>query len=57
MREMIFCCGIEGSEAEHATTFEQEVLACIEGVAAAGIDGGPELLKTINDALAAYRAQ
>ena len=39
MREMIFCCGIEGSEAEQATTFEQEVLACIEGVAAGGIDG------------------
>ncbi len=38
MREMVFCCGIEGSEAEHAATFEQEVLACIEGVANAGID-------------------
>ena len=38
MREMVFCCGIEGSEAEHAATFEQEVLACIEGVASAGID-------------------
>ncbi len=38
MREMVFCCGIEGSEAAHAATFEQEVLACIEGVAEAGID-------------------
>lgn len=40
MREMVFCCGIEGSEAAHASTFEQEVLACIEGVANGGIDAG-----------------
>ena len=34
---MVFCCGIEGSEAEHADAFEAEVLACIESVAAEGI--------------------
>ena len=45
MREMVFCCGIEGSEAEHAATFEQEVLACIEGVASAGID--PDKIEAI----------
>ena len=37
MREMVFCCGIEGSEAEHADAFETEVLACIERVAEEGI--------------------
>ena len=37
IREMVFCCGIEGSEAEHADAFEAEVLACIERVAAEGI--------------------
>ena len=37
IREMVFCCGIEGSEAEHADAFEAEVLACIESVAAEGI--------------------
>ena len=37
MREMVFCCGIEGSEAEHAVAFEEAVLACIERVAAQGI--------------------
>ena len=37
MREMVFCCGIEGSEAEHAAAFEEAVLACIERVAAQGI--------------------
>jgi len=45
MREMVFCCGIEGSEAEHATTFEEEVLACIEGVANTGID--PDKIEAI----------
>ena len=38
MREMVFCCGIEGSEAEHAEAFEAEVLACIEQVATDGVD-------------------
>ena len=38
MREMVFCCGIEGSEAEHAEAFETEVLARIEQVATDGID-------------------
>ncbi len=37
IREMVFCCGIEGSEAEHASTFEQEVLALIERVASDGV--------------------
>ena len=37
MREMVFCCGIEGSEAEHAETFEREVLAVIEQVATDGV--------------------
>ena len=37
MREMVFCCGIEGSEVEHADAFETEVLACIERVAQEGI--------------------
>ena len=39
MREMVFCCGIEGSETANAAQFEREVLACIEQVAQAGIDG------------------
>ena len=37
MREMVFCCGIEGSEVDHAEAFESEVLACIEQVVAEGI--------------------
>lgn len=37
IREMVFCCGIEGSEPEHADTFEREVLDLIEQVATNGI--------------------
>ena len=37
IREMVFCCGIEGSEAEQAEAFETEILACIERVATEGI--------------------
>jgi Zn-dependent M16 (insulinase) family peptidase len=37
MREMVFVCGIEGSEAEHAARFEQQVLDVIERVAAEGV--------------------
>ena len=37
MREMVFCCGIEGSEAEHADQFEREVLDCIAAVAESGV--------------------
>ena len=36
-RELVFCCGITGSEAEHADTFEQEVLAIFQQVAEQGI--------------------
>ena len=38
MREMVFCCGIEGSDAEQAEAFESEVLATIEKVANDGVD-------------------
>jgi len=37
IREMVFCCGIEGSEPEHAKQFENEVLALLESVANEGI--------------------
>jgi hypothetical protein len=37
MREMVFCCGIEGSEAEHAEQFEQDVLRIIEECASTGV--------------------
>ena len=37
MREMVFCCGIEGSEAAEADAFERELMACIERVADEGI--------------------
>jgi len=33
----VFCCGIEGSEPEHAKQFENEVLALLESVANEGI--------------------
>ncbi len=33
MRELVFCCGIEGSEAEHADALEAMVLEVIEQVA------------------------
>ncbi len=38
MREMVFCCGIEGSEAEHADALEALVLATLERVASDGVD-------------------
>ena len=38
MREMVFCCGIEGSEAEHAEALEAMVLGVLEKVAADGVD-------------------
>jgi Zn-dependent M16 (insulinase) family peptidase len=37
MREMVFCCGIEGSEAEHADALEEMVLAVLERVALEGV--------------------
>ncbi|MFT7289381.1 MAG: Zn-dependent M16 (insulinase) family peptidase, partial [Halieaceae bacterium] len=37
MREMVFCCGIEGSEAEHAGALEELVLTVITEVAENGI--------------------
>jgi len=37
MREMVFCCGIEGSDTTHAVAFEAAVLDCINSVAEHGI--------------------
>ncbi len=37
MREMLFCCGIEGSDADQAEQFESEVLTCIKATADSGI--------------------
>ncbi|MEZ5571555.1 MAG: insulinase family protein [Halioglobus sp.] len=37
MRELVFCCGIEGSEAEHADALEKLVLEVIERVANEGV--------------------
>jgi Zn-dependent M16 (insulinase) family peptidase len=37
MREMVFCCGIEGSEAQHADALEALVLGVLERVAAEGV--------------------
>ncbi|MFT4614832.1 MAG: Zn-dependent M16 (insulinase) family peptidase [Bacteroidia bacterium] len=37
MRELVFCCGIEGSEAEHAEALEALVLDVIESVAEKGV--------------------
>jgi Zn-dependent M16 (insulinase) family peptidase len=37
MREMVFCCGIEGSDISHAEAFEIAVLDCIKSVAERGI--------------------
>ena len=37
MREMVFCCGIEGSEAEHADALEAMVLNILEQVAIEGV--------------------
>ena len=37
MREMVFACGIEGSEPEHAEALEQLVLGILEAVATEGV--------------------
>ncbi len=37
MRELVFCCGIEGSEAQHADAMEAMVLQVIEKVASEGV--------------------
>lgn len=37
MRELVFCCGIEGSEAEHKNALETLVLTVIEDIAKRGI--------------------
>jgi Zn-dependent M16 (insulinase) family peptidase len=37
MREMVFCCGIEGSETQHADDLETLVLQVIESVATDGV--------------------
>ncbi|EED36802.1 peptidase M16C associated domain protein [Luminiphilus syltensis NOR5-1B] len=38
MREMVFACGIEGSEADHAASFEQHVMTIIRDTADSGVD-------------------
>jgi Zn-dependent M16 (insulinase) family peptidase len=38
MREMVFCCGIEGSEADHVDALEALVLGVLERVATEGVD-------------------
>ena len=38
MREMVFCCGIEGSEAEHAQALQDMVLSVIGQVASDGVE-------------------
>jgi Zn-dependent M16 (insulinase) family peptidase len=38
MREMVFCCGIEGSDPEHADALEALVLEVLQQVAAQGAD-------------------
>lgn len=37
MREMVFCCGIEGSEVKHVDAFETQVMAVIESVVNTGV--------------------
>ncbi len=37
MRELVFCCGVEGSESEHVDAFEDMVLAVLERVAREGV--------------------
>jgi len=37
MREMVFCCGIEGSEVDRVETFEQQALEVLETVARDGV--------------------
>tara|TARA_R110001592_G_scaffold337300_1_gene623593 strand:- start:207927 stop:210878 length:2952 start_codon:yes stop_codon:yes gene_type:complete len=38
MREMVFCCGIEGSDPEHADALEALVLEVLQQVATEGVD-------------------
>ena len=45
MREMVFVCGVEGSEAEHADALEAMVLGVLEDVARDGVS--PERLEAI----------
>jgi presequence protease len=45
MREMVFACGIEGSEAQHADALEALVLGIVEDVARDGVS--PERLEAI----------
>ena len=37
LREMVFCCGIEGSEADHADELERQVRLVIEDIAENGV--------------------
>lgn len=37
-RELVFCCGLAGSEAKHAEAFEQEVLKVLQQVEQQGVD-------------------
>jgi Zn-dependent M16 (insulinase) family peptidase len=37
-REMIFACGLEGSEADNAEAIEKEILDCLESVKKNGVD-------------------
>ncbi len=38
MRELVFCCGIEGSEAEHADSLEGLVLEVVQRIANEGVE-------------------
>ncbi len=38
MREMVICCGIEGSESAHAEQFEQDVLTIIQTLISDGVE-------------------
>ena len=37
-RQLVFVCGVEGSDAEHAAALEQGILAVLENVAREGVD-------------------
>jgi Zn-dependent M16 (insulinase) family peptidase len=45
MREMVFACGIEGSEAEHADALEKMVLDVVQGISDEGV--APEKLEAV----------
>ncbi len=45
MRELVFCCGIEGSEVEHTGALEELVLGVLEKVATEGVS--PERLEAV----------